>query len=520
MLSDDDVPLQLSAAEEKFEYWRRRVGFILGPSLFILLLAFPPAGLSPQAQKLTAALVLAVVFWVTEAIPMAATSLLVPALCIPLGAAKDQVSVLAPFASPSIFMFIGSFFIAEAMHVHGLDRRMALWLLTRRGVTRTPFTLFASMACLTAVLSMWMSNVATTAMMLPIGLGVLANCPGLNGNRRAQCNLVLLIAFAASIGGLGTPVGTPPNIMTMGFLKQSNAGTLTFFEWMQAGVPLVLILMVFLLWLLRPRGLKFADRTVMDENLRSHYRELGPVKPGERNAAIIFACALFLWIWPGLMQALFGEHPFTTAPVAANWPDWLVQTCRGLQWTGQVLNKHMPEEAVGLICGLLVFVLPINLKEWKFTLTWKQAAGIDWATIFLFAGGLALGKMIIDSGLAKSMGDGMVAWLDGPELWLLVAAGIVLGLALSEATSNTASTNVMVPLLIPMAVQAGVPPIPVALATGLACSFGFMLPVSTGPNALAYGTNLVPLPRMIKNGIFLDIAGAIAIWVIVWAWYH
>ena len=183
------------------------------------------------------------------------------------------------------------------------------------------------------------------------------------------------------------------------------------------------------------------------------------------------------------------------------------------------ISEHLPEEAVGLACGLLVFILPVNLKEWRFTLTWKQAAGIDWATIFLFAGGLALGKMIIDTGLAKSMGDGMVAWLDGPGLWLLVAAGIALGLALSEATSNTASTNVMVPLLIAIAQQAHLPVVPVALATGLACSFGFMLPVSTGPNALAYGTSLVPLPRMMKNGILLDIVGAVAIWLIVWAMF-
>lgn len=522
MLTDEEVPLQLSPAEEKFEYWRRRVGFVLGPALFILLLIFPPAGLNPQAQRLTAALVLAVVFWITEAIPMAATSLLVPALCIPLGVTKDQTAVLAPFASPSIFMFIGSFFIAEAMHVHGLDRRMALWLLTRRGVTRTPFTLFAAMGCLTAVLSMWMSNVATTAMMLPIGLGILNACPGLCGNRAAQCNLVLLIAFAASIGGLGTPVGTPPNIMTMGFLKQASGGVsqVTFFDWMKLGVPLVVVLMAFLLWLLRPRGLKFADRAVMDGNLRAQHAALGPIKPGERNAGLIFGAALFLWMWPGLMQALFGEHPFTSAPFAAHLPDWLVHICASLQSTGTLINKHLPEESVGLLCGLLVFVLPVNLREWKFTLTWKQAAGIDWATIFLFAGGLALGKMIIDSGLAKSMGDGMVAWMDGPGLWLMVASGIILGLGLSEATSNTASTNVMVPLLIAIAQQAGLPAVPVALATGLACSFGFMLPVSTGPNALAYGTNLVPLPRMMKNGIFLDIAGAIAIFLVVWAYYH
>jgi len=496
-ITEDDIAPHLPPGEEKFEYWRRRVGFVLGPVLFLLLLWNPLPGLTPGAQRLVPVLVLAIVFWITEAIPMAATALLAPALCVPLGV-SGQASVLAPFASPSIFMFIGSFLIAAAMHVHGLDRRMALWLLTKRGVTHTPFTLYAALACFTAVLSMWMSNVATTAMMMPIGLSVLAACPGLSGNRSAQCNLVLLIAFSASIGGLGTPVGTPPNIMTMGFLREMNAGEVTFFDWMKLGVPLVIVLMAFLLWLLRPRGLAFSDRRGMEAGLREQYLALGPVSPGERNAGIIFCLALFLWTWPGLIELITGQKMLGTAWIA----------------------KHIPEENVGLLCGLLVFLLPVNLREWRFTLTWKQAAQIDWGTIFLFAGGLALGKMIESTGLAQAMGDGVVTQLGQPGLWLLVAAGIVIGLGLSEATSNTASTNVMVPLVISIAISAGLPAIPVALATGLACSFGFMLPVSTGPNALAYGTGLVPLPRMMRNGILLDLAGAAAIWLVVWAYYH
>ncbi len=517
-MDDPDSQPFLSSGEEKFEYWRKRAGLIAGPLAFTLLLLFPLPGLEPGAQKLAAALALAIIFWITEAIPMAATAMLAPALCIPLGVASQKI-VLAPFASPSIFMFIGSFFIAMAMQVHGLDRRMALWLLTRRGVTRTPFTLFAALGCLTALLSMWMSNVATTAMMMPIGLGIIASCPGLAGNQRANCNLVLLIAFAASIGGLGTPVGTPPNIMTMGFLNQAGAGKITFFDWMKLGVPLVIVLTGFLLWLLRPRGLKFGDRAGMEVTLRAQYAALGPINPGERNTIIIFATALFLWMWPGLVELCLGTDPQLSVGMADSWPEGLALAVFFIQQSASWINDHLPEETVGLVCGLMVFLLPVNLRDWKFTLTWRQAAGIDWATIFLFAGGLALGALIIETHLAKAMGDGMVSWMGQPGLWLLVAAGIVLGLALSEATSNTASTNVMVPLMIAVAQQADLPAIPVALATGLACSFGFMLPVSTGPNALAYGTGHVPLPRMIKSGIFLDIVGAVAIWLVVWAFY-
>lgn len=486
----------MSPAEERFEYWRRRIGFVLGPIVFVALLMFPPPGLTPEAQRLSAALALAVIFWLTEAIPMAATALLAPALCIPLEVAKDK-EVLAPFAHPSIFLFIGSFMLAEAMRVHGLDRRMALWLMTRRGVTRSPFTLFCALGSMTALLSMWMSNVATTAMMMPIALGVLNACPGLHGNQRATCNLVLLIAFSASIGGLGTPVGTPPNLITMGYLKKLSGESISFFDWMKLAVPLVMVLMVFLLWLLRPRGLSFGDRTALEAELRDQRAALGPVTPGQRNAGIIFCLALTLWMWPGLVELIMGRKML------------------GADW----MQRHLPEETVGLICGLLVFLLPVNLKNWEFTLSWRQAAQIDWGTIFLFAGGLALGTQIFQTGLAKAMGEGMVAWLGQPGIWVLIAAGIGLSLLLSEATSNTASANVMVPLMIAIAQQSNLPVIPVALATGLACSFGFMLPVSTGPNALAYATGHVPLPRMIKAGIGLDLCGAVAVWLIIRCFY-
>jgi solute carrier family 13 (sodium-dependent dicarboxylate transporter), member 2/3/5 len=198
-------------------------------------------------------------------------------------------------------------------------------------------------------------------------------------------------------------------------------------------------------------------------------------------------------MWPGLVELIHGGKIPATV--------WM--------------DRYLPEETVGLLCGLLVFLLPVNLKKWEFTLTWRQAARIDWGTIFLFAGGLALGNLIFQTKLAAAMGDGMVSLLGQPGLWLLIAAGIVMSLVLSEATSNTASVNVMVPLMIAVAQQSGLPVLPVALATGLACSFGFMLPVSTGPNALAYATSLVPLPRMIRSGILLDLVGAIAIWIIV-----
>lgn len=488
----------LPAGEESsFDWWRQRVGLVLGPAVMVALLVWPVAGVSVEAQRLAAVLALAVIFWMTEAIPMAATALLAPALCIPLGVAKDK-EVLAPFASPSIFLFIGSFFLAAAMRKHGLDRRLALWLLTRRGVLKSPLTLYAALGGMTALLSMWMSNVATTAVMIPIALGVLATTPQLAARPRAQADIILLIAFAASVGGLGTPVGTPPNIIAIGFLRQLAGESITFVDWMKLGVPLVVVLMLFLLWLLRPRGIVFEDRRAMEENLRAQREALGPLRPGEKNAAILFTVAITLWLWPGAGELLTG------GPTAS----------------GKWLSRYLPEETVGLLCGLMVFFLPVNLKEWRFTLTWKEAERIDWGTIFLFAGGLSLGTLIFNTGLAKAMGQGMSAWMGEPGLWALIAAGIVVSLALSEATSNTASANVMVPMMIAVAQAGNLPVIPVAMAVSLACSFGFMLPVSTAPNALAYGTGLVPLTRMMRAGVGLDLAGAVAIFAMIWLVYR
>jgi solute carrier family 13 (sodium-dependent dicarboxylate transporter), member 2/3/5 len=498
-MPDDDATASSLPGEPEsgFDWWRQRVGLGLGPLVMAVLLVWPVPGVSVEAQRLAAVMALAVVFWMTEAIPMAATALLAPALCIVLGVAKDK-EVLAPFASPSIFLFIGSFILAAAMARHGLDRRLALWLLTRPGVLRSPFTLYAALGGMTALLSMWMSNVATTAVMIPIALGVLATTPQLAARPRAQADLILLIAFSASVGGLGTPVGTPPNIIAIGYLRQLSGVPVSFLDWMKLGVPLVVVLMVFLLWLLRPRGVVFTDRSLMEAELRQQREALGPLRPGERNTAVLFALAISLWMLPGLSEII------NDGPTPA----------------GRWLAAHLPEETIGLLCGLMVFFLPVNLREWRFTLTWKEAERIDWGTILLFAGGLSLGTLIFNTGLAKTMGNGMSAWLGTPTLWGLVAAGIVLSLVLSEATSNTASANVMVPLMIAVAQGAQLPVIPVALAVSLACSFGFMLPVSTGPNALAYGTGLVPLKRMMRSGIALDAVGAVAILAMVWLIYR
>ena len=179
----------------------------------------------------------------------------------------------------------------------------------------------------------------------------------------------------------------------------------------------------------------------------------------------------------------------------------------------QFLTSHLPEETVGLLAGVALLFLPVSWREGRFTLTWSEAVRIDWGTILVFAGGMALGRQLFDTGLARALGSGTIALLGQPSLWTLVAAGIGLSIVVSEAASNTASATVMVPVMIAVAQSAGVNPVPVALATCLACSFGFLLPVSTGPNALAYGTGHVTIPEMIRAGFALDVVGSVTLFL-------
>jgi sodium-dependent dicarboxylate transporter 2/3/5 len=478
--------------ESRFEWWRQRSGLFLGPLLAVVVWFLPMPGLSPQAHALVSVLAITIVFWVTEAIPMAATALLGPALCIVLGVGKDR-EVLAAFGNPITFLFIGSFLLAEGMQKHGLDRRIALTLMCLPGVAKSPTRVIIALGTLTALLSMWMSNTAITAVMIPIAIGIVRAAPAFANTRGAASGLMLMIAFSASIGGLATPVGTPTNLVAIGALEAVIGQRLSFLQWMSLAVPLMLALIGFLFLLLRPRGITHASFHQVAQELHRQRAALGPLTAGQVNCAIAFATALTLWMYPGLVELLIGKGQL------------------GAAW----LQARMPEETVGLVVGLSLFMLPVSLPRWEFTINWKDAAKIDWGTVLLFGGGLVLGKQIFDTGLATAIGQWVNATLGNPSVGLLSAIAIVLSIALSEATSNTASANVMVPMMIAVAQGAGVNPVPVALAACLACSFGFMLPISTPPNALAYSTGLVRLPQMIRAGILLDIVGAVAIWLIV-----
>lgn len=483
---------------------RRRVGaigFVLGPTAALTAYLLLPLPLSPAAHALAALLACVVIFWITEPIPIPATALLAPVAAVLLGIAGAK-EVFAPFAHPVIFLFIGSFLIAEAMVVHGLDRRIAFWVLTRPMIGESPGRILFAVGILSAGLSLWVSNTATTAMMLPIAVGILgalADAPGHAATGRLSSptvsrygtGVMLMVAYAASVGGLGTLIGTPPNLIGKGLISERLGVDIGFVQWMQFGLPIVLVTFIALF------GLLYLLHTPAIGALRGaaallarQRAALGPMGRGERNAAMAFGIAVTLWLMPAALTLIGG----TDAPMT-RWYD-----------------AHLPEGVIALLAAGLLFVLPVDWPTRRFTLTWEEAERIDWGTILLFGSGLALGELMFKTGLSEAIGRGTVAWLGADGLWAITGFAIAVGIVLSELTSNTASATMVIPVVIAIAQGAGVSALPPALGACLGSSFGFMLPVSTPPNAIVYGSGLVPIGRMIRAGVLLDVIGFFVIW--------
>jgi solute carrier family 13 (sodium-dependent dicarboxylate transporter), member 2/3/5 len=481
----------LSEGEKQFETWRRTVGWFLGPIVALIIYNLSLPSLSPQAHLLATILAWVVIYWITEPIPIPVTAMLGPALCVVVGVGVPK-DVFAPFANPIIFLFIGSFFIARAMQVHRLDQRMALWILSLPFVGESPYRILFVFGAITGFLSMWLSNTASTAMMFPIALGILGALKGLPSGRMRMYStgLMLMIAYSASVGGIGTIIGTPPNLIGVGLIEQQLGVKISFVKWMALGVPLFFVMYLVLYFLLvglhRPDVKKIAG---IGSFIRSRRKELGVWTAGQINTAIAFSVAVFLWTFPGLLALQFG----TDSEV--------------YRW----YKLHLPEGVVALLAASLLFLMPLNLRRGELTLPWRDAATIDWGTILLFGGGLALGGLMFKTGLSEAIGEGFVEFFKVDTLWGITALAIIVGIITSEMTSNTASATMVIPVMIAMAQSIGVSAIPPALGACLGASYGFMLPVSTPPNAIVYGSGLVPITRMVRAGVIFDVIGFLMI---------
>ena len=483
---------------QRFDRLRGTIGLFAGPAAFLLILTLP-LDLSPGAHRLAAVFGLVIVFWVSEAIPLAATALLGPALCVPLGIASAR-DAFSSFGHPIIFLFLGSFVIASSMRTHGLDRRIALFVLSRRWVGESPTRIMVAFGAIAAFLSMWMSNTATTAMMLPIGLGVLATLSASSGvgsahTWRYSTGLMLMIAYSCNVGGIATPVGTPPNLIAIGMAENLFGTRLSFVDWMSFALPISIVLFVllfFVLWRLypAPKGslVGAADR------IQAERETLGSLSVGEKASLAAFLLAVVLWTLPGIVGLVLGsEHVIT-----------------------MTLSRVLPSEGPSaIIAASLLFVLPVDWKARRFALDWKEASRIDWGTILLFGGGLSLGSMAFSTGLAEALGGGVLSATGGLPLVIVALLGLFLANIMTEFMSNTATANLLVPMFLALAGTATGSAIIPALAVTLGCSLAFCFPVATPPNAIVYGSGHVPLVQMIRAGVLLDLGCGLLAWALL-----
>jgi sodium-dependent dicarboxylate transporter 2/3/5 len=470
----------------------RAAGLAAGPLLFAAVLLAPLAGLPREAHLLAAVFAWTVAWWVSEAVPVAVTALASSALAIVLGIAPAKI-VLASYADPVIFLFIGSFMLARAMQGSGLDARFAFALLRHDWATRTPLRLLATIGVVTCAVSLWVSNTATTAVMLPIGIGLLRGLgpAGDSAGSRFPTGLLLMLTWASSVA-VGIPVGSPPNLIAIGMVRDLTGTRLTFFDWVAVAMPLTIVMLAYcwaiLAWRYGKTGLPVADvrQWVAGERAR-----LGRWTRAQANVCAVFALVAVLWMLPGAVAVL-------ASPEAA---------------LPRFFEAHLPESAIALLGAVLLLTLPTDLARGEFTLAWREAVRIDWGTILLFGGGLALGRLMFETGLAEGFGRALVGVAGATGVWTLTAVAVLAGVVLSEVSSNTASASVVVPVMIAVARDLGVSPVPPALGAALGASFGFMLPVSTPPNAIVYGSGLVPLREMMRAGFLLDLGGSALIWL-------
>ena len=469
------------------------LGLVVAPTLAALMFVFLPDTLSDPARTLAAVLTWVVVMWITEPIPLPVTALLGCGLCVLTGL-DTMKSVFAAFSHPIIFLFIGSFFISEALTVHGLDGRFGNWLLSRKWVGNHPIRIMMALSLAVAGMSMWISNTAATAVMLPVALGVL------NALRQSGMNLgkfeigfLLCLAYGAGIGGVATLIGTAPNLIGVGLLAEQADVTISFDQWMLLGLPVasIMLLVMFgvLYWLYAAASLSSNDHSTF----RMETAIPTPWTRGESYTFGVFLLAVFLWLLPALLSL------------------WLEPGHSLLQW----VKVHLPKELVPIFASGLLFLLPLNLREGTFVLTWKQAANIHWGTILLFGGGIAFGELMVKTELAITVGRGMVGLFGIESVWSLMGVAILTALVLTELASNTAATGMLVPVLIAISHSANFSPVPPVLAACMAASLAFVLPVSTPPNAIVYGTGRVPILRMIQAGVILDLIGGFVIWCLL-----
>lgn len=491
-----------------FDKARGNIGFFLGLFVFVVVLIMPvpqafvyyagqklnTSEITPDVLKLSysmkislALMFLMIIWWISEAVPIPVTSLL-PGIVLPIfqtyGVQDGKLielngkNVFLNYANPVIFLFLAGFLIAGALQKWGIDKRIALWILTRGNIARSPGKILFGLIFATALISMWVSNTATTAMMLPIGLGILSKLNIGFGSNFGKM-IMFGIAYASSVGGVGTIIGTPPNGIAVSILSKEKIARISFLDWMMFGVPFVIFALP-ILWVVLKVVFK-VDVSISDQVKKTLINEkdkLGKLTKAEKLTLFGFLLTVSLWV----------TNPF-----------W-----HFIPFVGDKL-KWFDEYLIAVFGSVVLFVLPVDFSRRKFVLDWGDSKYVDWGTLLLFGGGIALSDAMFKTGLANLISTEFVKLFGHPSPVLLIPIVVILIDFLTEVTSNTAVTSMMVPILISICSELNVNPLVLVLPATVASSMAFMLPVATPPNAIVYGTRYVSLKDMLKVGFILDL---------------
>ncbi|WP_110708860.1 DASS family sodium-coupled anion symporter [Salinicola sp. CR57] len=458
-----------------------RIGLVLGPLwVFATQLLPAPAGMEPAAWHCVGLALLLATWWATEAIPIPATSLLPIPLAPALGIA-DLKGTAASYANPTIFLFLGGFLLGIAMQRWNLHRRIALRILDVVG--QKPRQQIAGFMLATGFISMWVSNTATAIMMLPIGMSVVslfANAESEDVKRYATA-LLLAIAYSASIGGIATLIGTPPNAILAGYLSSEQDIELGFAQWMVIGLPVSVVMMAVAWWWLTRGGFKLKLDDDNGDVIGDELAKLGEMKPAEKRVGIVFLLAALAWV---------------TRPLLNDW---------GVEW--------LSDTSVALLAGVGLFLIPSGSERHRPLLLWEDARDLPWGILLLFGGGLALASSISSSGLADWIANQLTVFGNLPLLLLIGVITLVI-IFLTELTSNTATAAAFLPLLGALAISLGVDPLLITVPAAIAASCAFMMPVATPPNAIVFATGRMTIQSMIRAGFFLNVAGTVVVTLI------
>ncbi len=464
----------------------KRIGLYLGPIAFLLIyLFFHPEGLNKEANAILAATAWIAIWWITEAIPIAVTALL-PIILFPLTGGLDLSTTTASFGHRYIFLYIGGFTLAIAIEKWDLHKRIALSIINLIG-TNISSIILGFMAA-TAFLSMWISNTATTVMMLPIGMAIikqLKDNPDTieDENKIFGKALMLSIAYSASIGGVSTLIGTPPNLILAGVVQEVYGIEITFMRWFIFGLPISITLLVICWVYLTKFAFSFQQKSFPGgkQEINRQLKELGPITHEEKIVLLVFVCTAIAWI----------SRSF-------------------------ILNKFLPaldDTIIAIIAAVVLFLIPARRKN-KVIINWKEAVKLPWGILLLFGGGLALAEGFKSTGLAEFIGNQMTS-LQGVTLLLLLLILIACVNFLTEITSNLATTSMLLPILAPMALSIDVHPYMLMVGATVAASCAFMLPVATPPNAVVFGSGYLRIPDMVKTGIWMNTLSILVLTVIV-----